>query len=313
MVALGKGMVLGRLKEIWQRKVRFQALGFEKAGFMAEAQVGQLIEAGIDGTCWRVFHGPRIPAPKEGRCREADFIVVGPAEVWMVECKHWSGHVEMRGTDVIQHRRNDNGELNHKDTFGIIAHKGNVLAEYHGAVMPEVTSFVVFSNHNLELPDEVANRVDCFRQSDLLAILPSEKEDSQTVGLSAESAALVESLETLGTWDLVHLYGGKEYNGDLKSVAPESGVVHGLFESRTEYDRIDMETERSWMGIFRGTKCEAILSKNGIELKRCAVNPDAEIVVRRAGKSEDTSVKWRHVTAIDLLSNPDHHYIRKES
>ncbi len=170
-----------------------------------------------------------------------------------------------------------------------------------------------FSNHNLELPEEVSERTDCFGQNDLLAILPSEKEDSQTVGLSTESAALVESLETLGTWDLVYLHGGKEYNGDLKSVAPESGVIHGLFESRTEYDRIDMEIERSWMGIFRGIKCEAVLSKNGIELKRCAVNPDAEIVVRRAGKSADTSVKWRHVTAIDLMSNPDHHRIRKES
>tara|TARA_B100000131_G_scaffold85486_1_gene82421 strand:- start:126 stop:1046 length:921 start_codon:yes stop_codon:yes gene_type:complete len=305
-------MVVGRIKEIWRRKRRFPAAGHERAGFMAEAQIGQLIEAGIGNTCWRVFHGPRIPAPKEGRCREVDFVVVGPAEVWMVECKHWSGRMEIRGDDVIQHRRNDLGQLNHGDTFATIAHKGDVLAEYHGMPMPEIRSFVVFSNNNLEIPDDVMERDDCFRQSDLLAILPSEKDDLKEVGLSKESADLVKSLETLGTWDLVHLHGGKEYNGDLKSVSNESGVIHGLFDSRWQYDRIVMNTERSWKGLFGPLRCEAILSKGGEEVKRCSVNPDAEITIRRAGKREDTVVKWRHVVGIDLLSNPDHHVIRRE-
>ena len=303
-------MVVGRLKEIRRRKEKFYPVGYEIAGFRAEAQVGQLIEAGIHGTCWRVFHGPRIPAPKEGRCREVDFVVVGPSEVWMVECKHWSGEMEIKGNDVIQHRRNDLGELNHGNTFAVIAHKGVVLAEYYGRPMPEIKSFVVFSNNNLEIPDEVMAREDCFRQSDLLAILPSERGVSGAE-LSEESKGLVKSLETLGSWDLIRMHGGKEYNGDLKSISANSGVIGELFELRTEYERIDMDTERSWKGIFGKLKCDAIFSKNGVEVKRCSVNPDAEIIIRRAGQKEDTIVKWRNVVSIELLSNPDHHFIKR--
>ena len=305
-------MVLGRFKEIWRRRRRFPAAGHEKAGFAAEAQVGHLIEAGIADTCWRVFHGPRIPAPKEKRCREVDFVVIGPDEVWMVECKHWSGRMEIVDGEVIQHRRNDHGQLNHKDTFGIIAHKGDVLREYHEGEMPtRITSFVVFSNQNLEIPGEVMAREDCFRQSDLLEILPSETKKVQPSELSKESTSLVKTLETVGSWDLVNLHGGREYNGDLLSVSEDSGVLHAVFNSRNYYDAIKIETERSWLKGLFNPSCEAIMIKDGKEVKRCSVNPSANLQIRRAARSQPTTVEWRHVTRIDLMSNPEHHNMRK--
>ena len=306
-------MVFSRLKEGWLRRRKEPVAGHERAGFLAEAQIGQLIEAGIAGTSWRVFHGPRIPAPKEGRCREVDFVVVGHDQVWMVECKHWSGEMEIVDGDVIQHRRNNNGFLNHGDTFGTIAHKGTVLSEYHGAEMPEIVSFVVFSNQNLEIPDDIMARDDCMRPSDLLSILPSERNLDVPIQLPDATSRLVETLEGVGSWDLVHLHGGREYNGDLLSISDDSGSILALFNDRTDYDCIIMETERKFLRVLLNPRCDAVLMKDGREMKRCVVNPSATVNIRRAARSEATSVPWRNITRIDLLSNPQHHNMRKRS
>ena len=251
------GGVFSRFREVRLRKRRFAPQGHEVAGRDAEIRIGRLLEAGTANTNWRIYDGIRVPSPKEKRRREIDFIVVGDKEVWIVELKHWSGSISMVGTEVKQHRRYNSESINHGDLFGTIAHKANLISKFHkiecGNDGPKMRHFVVFSNQNLEIPNDIAKREDCLTEGDLLKMLPSETGIKYSKDLSEEDESLCASLDKLGSWDMVRLFGGREFNGDLNDIDFNSGPLAQIISSgRVNISHIVFNTKRSWWSILTG-------------------------------------------------------------
>ncbi len=299
-----------RLREVFLQRKAFRPKGHETAGREAEEHLTRIITAGIEGTSWRMWEGLRIPN-KMGRRREVDCIVVGGDRVLMIEQKHWSGSmevVEKEGEEsVIQHRRSGE-EMDHGDVFGTIKLKTDILLSYHGAgegCSIEFCPFVIFSNRNLEVPDSVLARDDCWTLQDILDYLPnSEGNDPSEGGLSPQDEALATTLDRLGSWDTVHFWGGDQTNGDIYSISEDSGVIASLFdENRERVVKLKVYAERSiWKAIFKRPVIDVELFDDNGVFAKCEVNPNGEVRYRAAGSQKRRVVAWRHVVGLELTS-----------
>jgi hypothetical protein len=300
----------GRLKEAVAQRKKFLPRGHEVAGREAEEHLTKIIAAGIKGTHWRIWEGLRIPN-KNGRRREIDCIVVGGEEVLLIEQKHWSGNMEVIQEDgkekVIQHRRSGE-EMDHGDVFGTIKLKGTILQHHHGAsefFSVSMRPFVIFSNRNLEVPPSVQGRDDCWSLNDILNYLPnSGGDDPSKDGLSPADAALAATLDRLGSWDTLHLWGGHTINGDVFSTSTNSGPIEELFyQHRDRITKIRVNADRSLLkALFKRPRLYLdIADKDGV-FDTCEAFPDGKLNYKRAGSSQRRSIEWRHITGIELTS-----------
>lgn len=295
-----------RIQEILSRRKKFLPRGHELAGRKAEVDLLRVVEAGISDTHWRVWDGVRIPN-KTGRKREVDLIILGGPKLLLVEQKHWSGGVEIEtgpnGEEVIQIRRS--GErMNHRDVFGTIALKAKVLALHHNASEGFVQDYyplVVFSNPNLEIPEDMLQRPDCFEVPGLIEMLPGGGADVGA-GLDLGQLAIASTLDRLGSWDVVHLHGGDAPHGDVHGVSGDSGTIHAIFsEQRDEISHIEVQTDRRILpAIFKRPRCDLVIHAEEGVLATCAVNPNGELIHRNAGSRAEVRTKWRHIEKIIL-------------
>ena len=159
----------------------------------------------------------------------------------MIEQKHWSGSMEViqeNGDErVIQHRRSGE-KMDHGDVFGTIELKSRILQAHHGVsefFFVDFCPFVIFSNRNLEVPENVLARTDCWILQDILDYLPNAGGgDPSKDGLSPANSALASTLDRLGSWDSVYLWGGEISNGDVYSVSDDSGTIALMFREQRE-------------------------------------------------------------------------------
>jgi hypothetical protein len=101
---------------------------------------------------WQVFSNLRIRR-RSGERYEADVLLVGPREAYLLELKEWSGRVDVEGRDVVQYRRN--GErVEHGDLFRKIQRREEIMVEQSG-FDPDagylLHNLVVFTNSNVRL------------------------------------------------------------------------------------------------------------------------------------------------------------------
>ena len=299
-----------RLREVLLQRKVFRPKGHETAGRQAEEHLTRIISAGIEGTSWRMWEGLRIPN-KTGRRREVDCIVIGGHKVLMIEQKHWSGSmevVERNGKEsVIQHRRSGE-EMDHGDVFGTIKLKTTILQNHHGVsefFAVDFCPFVIFSNRNLEVPDSVLARDDCWTLQDILDYLPnSDGDDPSAGGLSPQDEALAATLDRLGSWDTVHFWGGDQTNGDVYSISENSGAIASLFDqNRERIVKLKAYAERSiWKAIFKRPVINVELFDEDGVFATCEVNPNGEVRYRAAGSRKKRVVSWRHVVGLELTS-----------
>ena len=299
-----------RLREAWLQRIKFPPIGHQVAGREAEEHLTKIIAAGIEGTHWRMWEGMRIPN-KDGRRREVDCIVVGGEKVLMIEQKHWSGEMEIiteEGRErVLQHRRSGD-TMDHGDVFGTIKLKTTILQHHHGAsefFAVEMLPFVIFSNHNLAVPDSVVAREDCWSLTDILDYLPkSGGNDPSKDGLSVPYAALAATLDRLGSWDTLHYYGGQQTIGDIYSVSENSGHLASLFKQHRErITKIKILADRSlWKAIIKRPTLTAELFDEEGMFEVCEVEPGGCLNYRGAGSRQRKTLEWRHIIGMEFTS-----------
>jgi len=202
---------LGRLEEFLSRRKRFEPEGHVVSGRLAEFRLMKLTRA-VAGEAL-VLEGIRIPDPEEGGRREIDMVVATGDEILFVEQKHWSGSFTITSEGRFFQKRKNGGTLMHKDIVAWTARKGDILCDLHenrtDKEVPPSRTVLVFSNKNLEwepLPDEVpAEAYDELGFIDMI-----DKMDK-----TPPSDELRETLLGFGTWDTIHLNGGKTVHGDI--------------------------------------------------------------------------------------------------
>ena len=202
---------MGRIEEFRSRRKRFDPEGHVVSGRLAEFRLLKLTRA-VAGDAL-VLEGIRIPDPEEGGRREIDMVIATADEILFVEQKHWSGSFTITSEGRFFQQRKNGGTLMHKNIVSWTARKGDILCDLHESrtdkEAPPSRTVLVFSNKNLEwapLPEEVpAEAYDELGFIDMvekMTKLPPSKE-------------LRETLMGFGTWDTIHLNGGKTVHGDI--------------------------------------------------------------------------------------------------
>jgi hypothetical protein len=202
---------MGRIEEFRSRRKRFDPEGHVVSGRLAEFRLLKLTRA-VAGDAL-VLEGIRIPDPEEGGRREIDMVIATADEILFVEQKHWSGSFTITSEGRFFQQRKTGGTLMHKNIVSWTARKGDILCDLHESrtdkEAPPSRTVLVFSNKNLEwapLPEEVpAEAYDELGFIDMvekMTKLPPSKE-------------LRETLMGFGTWDTIHLNGGKTVHGDI--------------------------------------------------------------------------------------------------
>ena len=202
---------MGRIEEFRSRRKRFDPEGHVVSGRLAEFRLLKLTRA-VAGDAL-VLEGIRIPDPEEGGRREIDMVIATADEILFVEQKHWSGSFTITSEGRFFQQRKTGGTLMHKNIVSWTARKGDILCDLHenrtDKEAPPSRTVLVFSNKNLEwdpLPEEVpAEAYDELGFIDMvekMTKLPPSEE-------------LRETLMGFGTWDTIHLNGGKTVHGDI--------------------------------------------------------------------------------------------------
>ncbi|MDP6870114.1 MAG: nuclease-related domain-containing protein [Candidatus Poseidoniaceae archaeon] len=268
---------MGRLNQWIQRRKKFPPEGHVVSGRLAEYRLFKLARA-VSGDSL-VLEGIRIPDPEEGGRREIDMIVATKDSLLFVEQKHWSGSFTIQENGKFLQKRKNGSYLEHKDIIAWTARKGKILCDLHkertGEVCPPSKTILVFSNQNLEwesLPNnsgaEAYDEIGFVNMLEGLERLPP-------------SENLRETLQGFGTWDTIHLNGGKTLHGDIIDYP---------------FERSDCEVKNSGLlGLLLGPKSTI---SNG-ELVNDLSGPLVSVV----GEKGSRTIPFAHISKIEF-SNP---------
>ena len=202
---------MGRLAEFFARRTKFEPEGHVVSGRLAEFRLMKLTRA-VAGDAL-VLEGIRIPDPEEGGRREIDMVIATKNEILFVEQKHWSGSFTITSEGRFFQKRKNGGTLMHKDIVAWTCRKCDLLCDLHEArtdeSAPPSKVILVFSNKNLEwepLPDEVP--AEAYDEMGFINMV--EKMEK-----GPPDELLKETLLGFGTWDAIHLNGGRTLHGDI--------------------------------------------------------------------------------------------------
>ncbi len=301
-----------------------------QAGREAERLAGEALAERLAGLGWQIHAGRRVPDPATRQRRELDFVITSPTEGIVVELKNWSGTVRMEGRDVVQERRGQLGVVRHGTIFDDLAERTAVLMRHHAAVgrpACPVRSLVAFHNPRVHLSREVTARRDAWSFAALVGDMPAGAAGLEralqalcrTLGLTANTPkkvspavkALRETLEALGTWDLVRLHGGRTITGDvLDRNDRDLARALGRNADRAHVRRIEMEVGRSMLAaIFRTPPRRAHIYRRDGSTSLHDVPSDGMVRVQPAGKRDCETIALQHVVSIDYgyAAYPEYH------
>lgn len=221
-----------------------------KAGRNAEVSfVSDLrLKSGLDKS--NLFCCLRIPDRYKARKREIDVVVLTADGIFCIEVKYWSGTITRSedGSKWIQTRTKQiatnsftTNQIEHKNSATETEAKARLLRDY--LIRKEVYvaenlfhSRVVFCNGNAELDEQIANNSvvvkpsadhDKFIESFSRGLFQSLSESVVPSWISGKLSysqmhQIRNVLSTTGTWDIIHLNGGRQLYGDLKECAEVS-------------------------------------------------------------------------------------------
>lgn len=291
-----------------------------QAGREAERQAGEALAVRLAGTGWQIHAGRRVPDPATRQRRELDFVITSPTEAVVVELKNWSGTVRMEGREVVQERRGQHGVVRHGALFDDLAERARVLVRHHvaaGRPACPVRSLVAFHNPRVNLAREVASRKDVQSFAALVGGMPAGASGLEralqavfrSLGFTANAHATVspavkglrETLEALGTWDLVRVHGGRILAGDVLDRHGRD-LTHALgpCADRAHVRRIEMEVGRSILAaLFRSPPRRAHIYLRDGSRRVQDVPGDGVLRVQPAGSREQETIALHHVVSID--------------
>lgn len=272
---------MGFFGEWFSRRVKFEPEGHVVAGRLAEFRLLKLARA-VSGNAL-VLEGVRIPDPVEGGRREIDMVIATKNELLFVEQKHWSGSFVIQEDGRFFQTRVSGGTLLHKDIVAWTARKGELLCDIHmarcGQSAPKSRTVLVFSNSNLKwkpLSKEVP--AEAYDELGFIDMLENMNRD-------APSDELRTTLGGFGTWDTIHLNGGKTVHGDILDL----GFSFQLGST------IHVEQRAGIFDLFTGPK--SII--NG----QIIITDQRGIVASIVGETGERVIPWANITKIEL-SNP---------
>lgn len=292
-----------------------------RAGREAERKAGEMLATRLMGTGWQIHAGRRVPDPGTRQRRELDFVITTPTEAVVVELKNWSGTVSMQGREVVQERRGQQGVVGHGPLFDDLAERTRVLLRYHtsmGRPSCPMRSLVAFHNHRIKLARNVASRNDVVAFEALVGNMPTGASglDSALHAIfrilgfatnapqkcSSSILSLRNTLDELGTWDLVQLHGGRAVLGDVMD-RHDRQFVHALGSGadRAHVRRIEMEVGRSILAaLFRPPPRRACIFLRDGTMRVQDVPSDGVLRVQSAGSRDRETIALHHVTSIDF-------------
>lgn len=217
-----------------------------KAGRNAELSFASSLrlKSGIDSSS--VFCCLRIPDKYQARKREIDVVVLSVDGIFCIEVKCWSGIVTTSedGSKWIQTRTKQvstntfaTKHIEHENSVTETETKARLLRDYLSRKEVYVSeklfhSRVVFFNTNLALDEKISNSTVVIKPSDhdqfiqsfsrgYLKSLPEVVVPSWISGkLSYSQLNQIRTvLSSTGTWDVIHLNGGRQLYGDFKECA----------------------------------------------------------------------------------------------
>lgn len=221
---------MGRFSEWLSRLKKFEPEGHVVSGRLAELRLLKLTRAVAKNAL--VLEGIRLPDPEEGGRREIDMVIATADEILFVEQKHWSGSFSITDEGKFLQKRKDGSFLEHKNIISWTARKGVLLCDLHlkrtGVEAPPSRTVLVFSNRNLEwrpLPEGSGS--EAYDEMGFISMVEQMEK-------RPPSSELRETLLGFGTWDTIHLNGGRTLHGDiLEYPARRENLVHvknsGLF------------------------------------------------------------------------------------
>ena len=268
---------MGRLAEFFSRRKKFEPEGHVVSGRLAEFRLMKLTRA-VCGDAL-VLEGIRLPDPDEGGRREIDMVIATGDEILFVEQKHWSGSLTITSEGRFFQRRKNGGTLMHKDIVAWTCRKGDLLCDLHesrtDSPAPPSKVVLVFSNKNLEwepLPDEVP--AEAYDEMGFINMV-------EKMNKSAPDELLKETLLGFGTWDTVHLNGGKTLHGDILEYP---------------YEKKDCSIKHSGiLGLITGPKSSVTTGQ--------VVTDQSGPLVAVVGEDEARIIPFAHISKIEF-SNP---------
>ncbi len=268
---------MGRFNQWIQRRKKFPPEGHVVSGRLAEFRLFKLARA-VSGKAM-VLEGIRIPDPVEGGRREIDMVIATKDLILFVEQKHWSGTFIIKEDGKFLQTRKDGSHLEHKNIIEWTSRKGELLQQIHekrsDEPFPKSKTILVFSNSNLDWSPLPKNSgAEAYNEIDFINMI--EKLD-----LSEPGAELKETLCGFGTWDTIHLNGGKTIHGD---------ILEYPFEKRN--CRI---THTGLLGLITGVKSNISTGE--------VVNDLSGPLVSVVGEDGSRVIPFAHISRIEF-SNP---------
>jgi hypothetical protein len=259
----GSKMFRERFRELSRNGKTFAWDPGEKAGQAAEEEVSTDLLRRFHNTGWRLHRELRVPT-RVGR-RELDFVITSPNEAFVIELKNWSGRADIdRAGFVTQTRWPSNEVISHGCVLDKLRAKTVALKEHHhrhGEPARElrIRHYLVFWNPRLVMSHALARADGVVRWQQFERNLPRHRSMLTSV-LEAlarflgwteravsppvdEIRAFRTTLDRLGTWDWIHLHGGRCIRGDVLE-APRSSILRAPYD-RERVRSIDFRIDRA--------------------------------------------------------------------
>jgi hypothetical protein len=200
---------LGRISQWLARRKSFEPEGHVVSGRLAEYRLLKLTRAVSKDAL--VLEGIRFPDPEQGGRRELDMVIATKDEILFIEQKHWSGSFSITDEGKFLQKRKNGSFLEHKDIVAWTTRKGDIIAKIHkdrcGQDLPKAKTILVFSNSNLQW-SAIPKGAETYDELGFIDMLDKKQK-------SAPDEQLKQTLEGFGTWDTIHLNGGKTLHGDI--------------------------------------------------------------------------------------------------
>lgn len=304
-----------------------------KAGRNAELSFASSLrlKSGLDSSY--LFCCLRIPDRYQARKREIDVVVLTADGIFCIEVKCWSGTITRSedGSKWIQTKTKQistnsfaANQIEHDNSVTDTEAKARLLRDYLSRKEIYVAekmfhSRVVLCNANAELDEHISNDSSVIKPSDhdkfiqsfsrgFLQSLPESVVPSWiSKKLSYSQMNQIRTvLSTTGTWDIIHLNGGRQLYGDLKECA-------GVSLDRKKCEALVFSHQRSralgmaWALLgYSPQVCISLLERGGSGLiwnSYCAtlkIPYNTEVVFRVCGEEVDSKIPANDIERISI-------------
>jgi hypothetical protein len=297
MNSYGDGVgLLSNLRWRQERRVKTEPDTIQRAGENAEFRLGTFLRAAGEKRGWKIYESLRVPQ-KEGPHRgEIDFVLLHGSDVFTVEQKHWAGTLIIAEDGAfIQERPNGTTQV-HGDVKAKHQRKTvdleHYLSERHENNSYGVHMWFAFTHPRFEYKLSAQHlEIDIISQKEIVERLEKsvKKPLNQTIA---------KTLEELGTWDEVEVYGGRRYKGDLLDLGLSvmQSDIRGTTHPLTS---IEVEHARSLFSIFKSQPSMAKIPA-GSQMLNESLERGAILRFHVVGDTSPVEIPWSSVVRINL-------------